>query len=191
MIRGTWYFWFGTFTGMAVLTVVLLPVAALAVCALAARRRATGTAPARAWRRSLAEVGIVHGTVPFVWMTMLPGSRAGAVPGRLSLVPLVDLLAMGQAQVVGNLLVFAALGFFGPLRFAALASVPRVLALTASCSVLVEVAQYVLQLDRVSSVDDVLLNVTGAGLAALASRRWWRTVPGADRPVAVAPVPGR
>jgi hypothetical protein len=70
--------------------------------------------------------------------------------------------------------VFAALGFFAPLRFAALASVPRILALAAGCSILVEVAQYVLRLDRVSSVDDVLLNAAGAGLAALASRPWWR-----------------
>jgi hypothetical protein len=27
----------------------------------------------------------------------------------------------------------------------------------------------------VSSVDDVLINAAGAALAALASRRWWRT----------------
>ena len=55
------------------------------------------------------------------------------------------------------------------------ASVPRILALAAGCSVMVETAQYVLQLDRVSSVDDVLINTAGAGLAALASRRWWHT----------------
>ena len=64
------------------------------------------------------------------------------------------------------------------MRFAALAAVPRVLALAAGCSVLIETAQYVLQLDRVSSVDDVLLNATGAALAALASRPWWRTTQG-------------
>jgi glycopeptide antibiotics resistance protein len=87
-------------------------------------------------------------------------------------------------QVVGNLLVFAALGFFAPVRFAALASVPRILALAAGCSVLVETAQYVLRLDRVSSVDDVLLNAAGAGLAALASRRWWRV----GRPLRDLPV---
>jgi hypothetical protein len=34
--------------------------------------------------------------------------------------------------------VFAALGFFAPVRFAALASVPRILALAAGYSVLVE-----------------------------------------------------
>jgi VanZ family protein len=58
------------------------------------------------------------------------------------------------------------------MRFAALASVPRILALGAGCSIVVETAQYVLRLDRVSSVDDVLVNAAGA---VLASRRWWRT----------------
>ena len=120
---------------------------------------------------------------------MLPGDEAGAV---VSLVPLRDLSTMATEQVVGNLLVFAALGFFAPLRFAALASVPRILALAAGCSVLVETAQYVLPMDRVSSVDDVLLNAAGAGLAALASRRWWRTsaTASSDQPSS-APVPRR
>jgi len=177
-----WQDWVGTFTGVVLVTAALLPVAVLTVWPLARRRSATGTTPARAWRMSLAEVGIVYGTVPWVWMIMLPGSRAGAAPGRVSFVPLRDLftiLADGRpltvtVQVVGNLLVFAALGFLAPLRSAALASLPRILALAATCSVLVEAAQYVLRLDRVSSVDDVLLNTAGAALAALASRRWWR-----------------
>jgi len=173
-----WRGWLGTFTGVALITMAVLPLVALAVWALVRRRGAT----AWAWLRSLAEVAIVYGTVPWVWMILLPGDQAGAVPGRVSLVPLRDLftiLADGGlvtlvGQVVGNLLVFAALGFFVPVRFAALASVPRILVLAAGCSVLVEAAQYVLRLDRVSSVDDVLLNAAGAGLAALASRRWWR-----------------
>ncbi len=121
-----WHGWVGTVTGVALATVTVLPLAGLAVWALARRRRATGTPGA--WRRSLAEVGIVYGTVPWVWMTMLPDHRAGVRPDRVSL----------------------------------------------GCSVLVEVAQYVLRLGRVSSVDDVLLNTAGAGLAALASRHWWR-----------------
>ncbi|MFF3469311.1 VanZ family protein, partial [Streptomyces sp. NPDC002619] len=109
------------------------------------------------------------------WMTMMPGAGAGTAPARVSLLPLRDLVTMGPVGTVGNLLIFAALGFFAPMRFAALASVPRILALGAGCSVLVETAQYVLRLDRVSSVDDVLVNAAGAVLAALASRRWWRT----------------
>ncbi|WP_433174254.1 VanZ family protein [Actinoallomurus sp. CA-150999] len=168
MRRPGWYVWVATFNGVALITVAALPLAALAVWALARRRSATGVTSA--WRMSLAEVGIVYGTVPWVWIILLPGDEAGAI---VSLVPLRDLLTMDTGQVVGNLLVFAALGFFAPLRFAALASVPRILALAAGCSVLVETAQYVLRLDRVSSVDDVLLNTAGAGLAALASRRWW------------------
>lgn len=172
-MAGRWHGCLDTFNGVVLMTLVTLPVAVLAAWALAARRRAAGATSA--WRTSLAEVGMVQGTVPFVWMTMMPGSGAGVVPGRLSFVPLRDLVTMGPLGIAGNLLVFAALGFFAPMRWAATASVPRILALGAGCSVLVEGAQYVLRLDRVSSVDDVLVNATGAALAALASRRWWRT----------------
>jgi hypothetical protein len=172
-MAGRWHGCFDTENGVLLMTVVGLPVAGLVVWALASRRRAAGETSA--WRTSLAEVGMVYGTVPFVWLTTMPGSGAGEVPGRVSLVPLRDLVTMGPIGIVGNLLVFAALGFFAPMRFAALASAPRVLALGAACSVLIETAQYVLRLDRVSSVDDVLVNAVGAVLAALASRRWWRT----------------
>jgi glycopeptide antibiotics resistance protein len=110
-------------------------------------------------------------------MTMLPSRQAD----RVSLVPLRDLVTIfahgpltAAVQIVGNLLVLAALRFLAPIRFAALASAPRILALAAACSILVETLQYVLGLGRVSSVDDVLLNTAGAGLAALASRHWWR-----------------
>ncbi|WP_374772837.1 VanZ family protein [Streptomyces sp. NBC_01310] len=172
-MAGRWHGCFDTFNGVVLMTLVALPFAVLVAWALACRRRARGVTSA--WRTSLAEVGMVLGTVPFLWMTMMPGAAAGIVPGRVSLVPLRDLLVMGPLGIVGNLLVFAALGFFAPMRFTAVASVPRVLALGAGCSVLVETAQYVLRLDRVSSVDDVLVNAAGAALAALASRRWWRT----------------
>ncbi|MFF9851390.1 VanZ family protein [Streptomyces litmocidini] len=171
-LAGRWHGCLDTFNGVVLVTLATLPLAALATWALARRRRAAGVAAA--WRMSLAEVGTVHGTLPFLWMTMMPGAGAGIVPGRVSLVPLRDLVTMGPLGIAGNLLVFASLGFFAPMRFRAVTSVPRVLALGAGCSVLVETAQYVLRLDRVSSVDDVLVNAAGAVLAALASRRWWR-----------------
>ena len=174
-MAGQWHGCFDTFNGVVLMTVVPLPLAALLVWALARRRLAAGVTSA--WRMSLAEVGMVYGTAPFVWMVLMPGSGAGIVPGRMSLVPLRDLFTMGLLGIAGNLLVFAALGFFAPMRFAALASVPRILALAAGCSVLIETAQYGLQLDRVTSVDDVLLNAAGAVAAALASRHWWRTKP--------------
>lgn len=163
--------WFGTNTGIVVVAVALLPIAALTVWALARRRLRRGATPGWAWRASLAEVGLVYGTVPWLVMTMLPA--AGGARGQLSLVPLRDLLTMPIYQIVGNLLVFAALGFFAPMRFSVLASLWRVVALAAAGSVLIEITQFVLPLGRVASIDDVLLNTAGAGLAALASRRWW------------------
>ncbi|OKI53803.1 VanZ family protein [Micromonospora sp. CB01531] len=172
-MAGRWHGCFDTFNGVLLMMLVGLPLAALVVWALTRRRRAAGVPSA--WRMSLAEVGMVYGTVPLVWLTMMPGPGAGIVPGRVSLVPLRDLVTMGPIGIGGNLLIFAALGFFAPIRFAALATVPRTLALGAGCAVLVETAQYVLRLDRVSSVDDVLVNAAGAVLAGLASRHWWRT----------------
>jgi VanZ like family len=172
-LAGRWHGCFDTYNGVLLMMLVGLPLAGLVVWVLAGFRRAAGVTSA--WRMSLAEVGMVYGTVPFLWMTTMPGSGAGIVPGRVSLVPLRDLVTMGPLGIVANLLVFAPLGFFAPMRFAALASVPRILALGTGCSILVETAQYVLRLDRVSSVDDVLVNAAGAVLAGLASRRWWRT----------------
>ncbi|MBM0226345.1 VanZ family protein [Micromonospora sp. ATA51] len=172
-MAGRWHGCYDTENGVLLMMLVGLPLAALVVWALARFRRATGGTSA--WRMSLAEMGLVYGTVPLVWITMMPGPGAGTVPGRVSLIPLRDLLTMGPVGIGGNLLIFAALGFFAPMRFAVLASVPRILALGAGCSALVETAQYVLRLDRVSSVDDVLVNAAGAVLAGLASRHWWRT----------------
>lgn len=163
-----------TFTGIVLLTILALPVAVLAVPVLALLRRALGLAPGRAWRTSLAEVAIVYGTVPFVMLTMVPGPMAGLVDGSVSLVPLEDLPTMTTVGVVGNLLLFAAAGFFGPIRFRALRSVGRVLALGIAGSVTIETLQYTLRLDRVSSIDDVLLNAGGAALAAIVSWPWWR-----------------
>jgi hypothetical protein len=170
-LSGRWHHCYDTENGVVLMTLLGLPLAALLALALTGLRRAAGVPSAG--RNSLAEVAIVYGTAPFIWLTLMPGPGAGVVPGRLSLIPLRDLITMGPIGIGGNLLVFAALGFFAPIRFAGLASVHRVLALGAGCSILVETAQYVLQLDRVSSVDDVLVNAAGAGLAALASRRWW------------------
>ena len=158
-----------TETGVVLATVAALPVVVLLAIALSHQRVRLGVPRARAWRTSLTEVGMVYGTVPWVWLTMLPGPRAGEVTGAVSLVPLRDLQTMSTVQVVGNLLIFAVLGFLAPVRFRALASVPRVTALAAGCSALIETAQYVLRLDRVSSVDDVLLNTAGAALASIVS----------------------
>lgn len=182
-LAGRWHGCYDTFNGPLLLMLVGLPLPALLVWALASVRRAAGVASA--WRRSLAEVGMVYGTVPMVWLTLQPGPGAGIAPRRVSLVPLRDLVTMGPIGIGGNLLILAALGFFAPIRFLALASVPRILALGAGCSAVIETLQYVLWLDRVSSVDDVLVNAAGAALFGIASRPWWRT----RARVAAAPSP--
>lgn len=92
-MAGRWHGCFDTFNGVVLMTLVSVPLAALVAWALARRRRSAGVSSA--WRTSLAEVGMVHGTVPFLWLTMMPGAEAGTVPGGLSLVPLRDLLTMG------------------------------------------------------------------------------------------------
>lgn len=162
--------WIDRYEAVALIALAALPLAAVTMWWLASRRRHAGSSTTTAWRTSLAEVGIVYGTLPWVWLTLLPAGDAGAVHRTVSLVPLRDLTTMPTYQIVGNLLVFATLGFFARLRFTALASIPRILAVAAACSILVEAAQFLLHLGRVSSVDDVLLNTVGAGLAALASR---------------------
>lgn len=180
----------GTATGIALGAVALLPLALLGIWALARLRIHTGAPPARAWRRSLSEVGLVYGTVPWVCMTMLPGNQAGLVTGAVSLEPFRDLETMSEVQVVGNLVLLSALGFFAPLRFRSVATLPRIVALAALCSATIETAQFVLRLDRVSSVDDVLLNTGGAALAALLSLPWWG-VADQDQPLAELDRPPR
>jgi hypothetical protein len=132
--------------------------------------RGVPVALARRW--SLAEVAMVFGTVPWLWMILTPSSAVG----ELRLIPVVDLVQVltGDGltaffQVGGNLLVFAAFGFFAPLRWRI--GPGTVTLLAAGASMMVEVLQYTLELSRVTSVDDVLLNAAGAGLCALLSRR--------------------
>jgi glycopeptide antibiotics resistance protein len=74
-------------------------------------------------------------------------------------------------------------GFFAPIRWPALAGAGRLFGVGAAGSDLVELAQYALDLGRMSSVDDLLVNAFGAALASLPSRRWWREA--ADRMICV------
>lgn len=153
----------------------VLPVMAVVMAALVWWRTSRGVGRGAALRRSLAEVGVVAGTLPWLWMVLAPGTGGR----RVALVPfrdLVDLFRAGPGTVVvqvgGNLLVLAAFGAFLPMRFAVLDRLWRVGVVAAAAAVTMEVLQYVLNLGRVSSVDDVLVNTTGAVVAALLTRRW-------------------
>lgn len=152
---------------------IVCAVAAPLVCCLVAvlvRWRIRNGAGARvALRHSVAEVGVLAGTLPWVWMILTPTGGAGAV----SLVPLVDLAETLRSdpvtvfvQVGANSLLFLPLGFLLPVRFPRLAGVARMTLVGAGLSAALEVSQYVFDLGRVSSVDDVLMNAAGAAIGA-------------------------
>lgn len=165
-----WAEWGGVLTVWFLAT----PVAALATGWLVARRRAAGATAGDARRRTLAEVGMLLGTLPWLWMIMTPRREGRA----LVLVPLRELVGQladpttAVVQIGGNLLVFAAVGALAPVRWRI--GVGTVLAVAALGSVTVETVQYVAAIGRVTSVDDVLLNAGGAGLAAWAARPYRR-----------------
>jgi glycopeptide antibiotics resistance protein len=119
-----------------------------------------------------AKVGMVLGTLPWLVLVFVPTTA----PTRLRPVPLRDLIEVLRGdpraaiiQVVGNLLVLAAYGFFAgrcwPARFW------TVMGVAAAVAVSIETLQYTLGLGRVASSDDVLLNTAGAALAFAIGRR--------------------
>jgi len=163
---------------VVVVSVLVLPLGGLVTWLLARRRVQAGQPPNTAWPRTVAEVGIVVGTLPWLWMILTPVPN----PPEFKPIPLLDIWQMLQQppltafyQIVGNLLVFAAFGFLAPLRWSLTPA--RIMGIAALGSATVELLQWVLPLGRVASVDDILLNAVGAGLAALASRavvgRFW------------------
>ena len=117
-----WQHWIGTFTGVVLITVAVLPLAALAVWALANRRTChrrhagVGVADVAGRGRHRLRDGAVDMDDHAAGRPVRgePGTAAGSArhPHRRGPVELTG-------QIVGNLLVFAALGFFAPLRFAA------------------------------------------------------------------------
>ena len=174
---------------VAVATLALFPAAAVVVALArwrirrAAQPQRTGSGAATAaggagaagarglrsgphpWRWSFAEVGMVVGTAPWLWMILTPRGSGRSVEW----VPLVGLVAQLEGapavaieQIGGNLLVFAAFGLCAPLRWSL--RVRTVAALVLATSVTVEILQYALAIGRVTSVDDVLLNTAGATL---------------------------
>jgi hypothetical protein len=158
----------GRWLPVVAVAIALIPVGLLVAALLAGRSMRRGTPRRDAWVRAFAEVGMVLGTLPWLWMILTPTPA----PRELRPVPLLDIarlisedLSFAFVQVVGNLLVFAAFGLLAPLRWGLRPAV--VLALAVAGSAVAETLQWVLNLGRVTSVDDVLLNGGGAGLAAL------------------------
>jgi hypothetical protein len=160
-----------------------LPVVGLAAWALVTWRRRRGVPADAALRQTLAEVAIVAGTAPWLFMGFLPHPHPPATR-LVHLMPFADLVDQWRfgiwffvVQVTANLLVFAAAGFAVPIRWRV--GPGAVLAGAAVASALLEIGQYLFAIGRVTSVDDVLVNAVGAWLAALCSAPWWarRRVP--------------
>lgn len=152
--------------------VALVLAGPVATRRLAAHHRQRGMPAGPAVRRALATTAMVVWTLPWLILVLTPLDA----PREVRLVPLRDLVEIladrpltAFFQIVGNLLVFAAVGF--GLGMGWQARFAGVVAAAAGMSIAVEALQYTLALGRVSSIDDVLLNATGAGLAALAARR--------------------
>lgn len=169
VMREVWELWGDVLVAWALLALVAMG----AGWGLVRWRVGRGQSLGEALRWTVAEVGMVVGTVPWVWMILTP--RAGE--RGVNLVPLRDLIGTlleasenTVVQVVANTVLFAPLGFFLPLRFPWFAGVWRMVVVGAGFSGVLEIAQYVLDLGRYSSVDDVLMNAAGAGIGALVAR---------------------
>ncbi|HEX8006264.1 MAG TPA: VanZ family protein [Trebonia sp.] len=150
-------------------------MAVLAVVALVRLR------PSGSLRLSVAEVAMVYGTLPWLWMILTP-VKVPPDTVMTHLVPLEDLLGFWGTrqfwiQFGGTLCVFLVLGAFAPVRTAMLGAPWRLLALGAACSLIVEVLQRLFVDGRVFSVDDVLLNAVGCLLGGLVTHRWGRRAP--------------
>jgi len=167
---------------------VAIPLAVGLAAWLTRRRRRAGWGHDWAARSAWAEVLMTVGTLPWLGLTLLPSDR----PRDANLVLFRDLtqqVQLGYAnaivQIGGNLLVFAALGFGMPVRWRV--GPLAALLVGALGSTAIESLQWVLDLGRYSSVDDVLVNAAGATIAAVLSRPWWRRRIG---PVSGRPVTG-
>ena len=69
-------------------------------------------------------------------------------------------------SIVGNVALFVPLGWLLPMIWAQLRSLRRVLAITAVCSIAIEVAQFAIP-GRTPATDDVLLNTLGGIIGAI------------------------
>jgi hypothetical protein len=172
VLFSTWHLW----AAPVAVGIFAIPFAAVLAHAIAARRQRAGVDPGWALRSAFAEVFMIVGTAPWVWLILTP-ERFHA-RGK-NLVPFRDLqnqihigYAYAAMQIGGNLLVFAALGFLLPVRFRTRPWVS--LLVGAIFSATVEALQWYLRLGRYTSVDDVIVNATGAYLAAWLSFPWWR-----------------
>ncbi|GAA4539032.1 VanZ family protein [Amycolatopsis samaneae] len=174
----------------------MIPVSILALCyaffawpMLASHRQRTAPHRHASATAALDVTLCVLGVLVLRLATMQVGDSHESI---LDLVPGADLagtFTSGSAfwQTTGNLLLLGPLGALLPLRVPALRSLLRVLCAAMATSTAIEGAQYLIQVGRVTSTDDVILNTVGATLGAALTRRAWRVLDrlGAPEPVRI------
>jgi hypothetical protein len=181
IIESIWMQW----GAPVVVGIVAIPFAVLLMWWLARHRRRAGVPAPWAARSAFAEVFMVVGTVPWLWLLLSPGPSPG-----VNLILFHDLMQQLQRgltyatlQIGGNLLVFAALGFCLPIRFKVGPEVSLLVGTVASAAI--EITQYKLNIGRYASIDDVLVNATGAYVAGWLAWPWWRIRLAAAQPAKV------
>jgi VanZ family protein len=145
------------------LLLIGLAALALGTVGMGWYRTRSGTPLKTAFATSALDAGLAV----FVVGTLIATLSPDATPAlrRLDLVPFREAYrGSGVVDVVGNIVMFLPLGFLAPLRWSALRSFVRVIVVGAAFSLMIEASQFVLDVGRASSVDDVLLNATGAGI---------------------------
>jgi glycopeptide antibiotics resistance protein len=155
---------------------VWIYVALLVPLAVAAILLITWLRPSHDRKRSISEVGMFFGTLPWVWMILTP-MKLEPNARTVYLIPFADLKAqfsLGVAQyalvqVGGNLMVLFAFGFFARLRFPSVAKPLPLLIFGWLFALTLELLQHAFTGGRVFSVDDVLLNGIGCALGGLAT----------------------
>lgn len=165
----------GRWNWAAVVWAVCVPLTGVYVWARHILRRGS---PVWTVRTGILEALILLADLPALLVMLTPGDEFSS---GLQLLPLENLSELrgasgadATAQILGNLGAFAVVGALLPLRWPlTLLDVALAVALAVgSLSVVVEMVQYS-ALGRVAATDDVLLNVVGALVGALVTRRWW------------------
>lgn len=165
------------------------PVLAVAAAASARRRILRGVPTTEALRRSGLDLVLGVWAVAVVALTLQP---AGDLVGRrIDLQPghgILDLLLGGAAhstavaQLGGNLLLFLPFGFLLPLRLRAIRRLTRIALLSTVLVTAIAAAQFLANIGRAATTDDVILGVLGSVLGyALATPIRQRRQAPADR----------
>ena len=160
-----------SFADHVVLVLWLVPVLVIAAAAVARRRTLRGVPITEAlWRSGLELLlGVWAGMV--VAVTLQP---AGDLVGRrIDLQPghgIFDLIFGGAAhstalaQLGGNVLLFLPLGFLLPLRLRSIRRFTQIALLSTVLVTAIEITQFLANIGRAATTDDVILGVLGSVL---------------------------